>query len=55
MKIDAKVDTIYRDFLTVTYEGNDKIGLLTLEIDMNEVTKNWKVGDLVSVEIKVVG
>ena len=54
MKIDAVVEGIGMYFLNVTYESAEGV-ILTFEVEVNEVTKNWKVGDLVSATLKVVG
>ena len=55
MKIDGKIEHIYRDFISVAYDSKTSVGVLTIEVLKNEATKNWKEGDLVTVEIKVVG
>ncbi len=53
MKIDMIVDSIYKDYLNLTYVVDREI--YTCEIPLGVVSNNWKIGDLVSVTLKVVG
>ena len=53
MIVVATVVVVQKDFIELNYRGFGTGKLLTIEVEINEQTKNWAVDDLIVFKMKL--